>query len=1269
MNNLGFKFALIVVAAVLAALLLYPPSQKLRRGIDLSGGTILVYEINRDAQTDEEPENRSNVSDDQTDPEASGRLDTYTVDELVNAIKRRIDPDGVKNIIVRRLGQTNRIEIILPGEESDEVELIKDKLTQQGSLNFRILATTLSTSETRMDQARQQSSLLENPPSGYGWTNLGEFVAGANASLFRNQLVSSAAEDATTSLVDPYFDWDLADGATVELRGTDLSGKAVTVGGLTIREGPASSQLSRTYRLGGSPEALRQLNGIARLESYTVNGLRGQNGSRSEVRENEIRVRQVVQPSRRTEIDDPNQDFLSGSLGGRKITLRGYQGSSPDIVTIEAQVRDNDRDTIVLTEQVELDEIVSYQINYVPSDYDPTNPQIRGEYAIQDVVLNRGGGSLQIAYKIFIVIDRFNVTGNELESVRRGTDPKNGAPIVEFSFNPQGTRDFGRLTRKYQPTEANETYQLGIILDDLLISAPSIESEIRQRGNISGGSEGFEENEVRLLVDVLRSGNLPASLESTPLLEDKIGPTLGTDTINKGLQAIFISTLIVPVFMIFYYRFAGLIAVTALGLNLLLLVGTMAQLKAAFTLPGMAGIALTIGMAVDANVLIFERIREEREKGAGPAQQVRNGFDRAWTTILDANVTTVLAGVVLYAIGTDEVRGFAVTLVVGLIWNLFTAVFASRVFFDFLLSRRLIKQVGMLKLLDKTDIDFVSYRGPAALLSVLLILVGMGSVAYRVTAGGGLLNIDFTGGTLISIRLDDDAPEIAELSDAQRTEYVRRTASQAGLPDVTVESINRETLIDLSEQPETAAPEGEGASDAPVPADSASGLIRFNIRTSDENASRYEDEEGTFQDGVQERIQRAFGDTLDRLIMTVETVQEDPDGDYDRQFPLTFSVPQTDRDLARISESFREILERPLAVVRVSDFQDNEEGWELQGDRIGLSDQIRDASLVLLIDDRDPTANEPDTSDDAEATSDSGSDPTRDGIRQAIRGLHRARSGQPDLEIVLTRDGDDLKPNDGGNPYPSRPTSRYDFNLPVESNNQATDVTLRTNLEVDEARARLAALQVQLREDPDYLFERLTKFGGAVAGETRNAALVAIIVSWITIIAYLALRFRSAAYGLAAILAVVHDILITLGIVSLSAVLYVIPGLSQILLLDPFKIDLPMTAAFLTLIGFSVNDTIVIFDRIREIKGKSPNLTSAMINQAINQTLSRTIITSVTTLLTALILYVFGGEGLHGFSFCLVVGVITGTYSTIFIACPTLLRLAGTESKPIDVGV
>jgi SecD/SecF fusion protein len=256
----------------------------------------------------------------------------------------------------------------------------------------------------------------------------------------------------------------------------------------------------------------------------------------------------------------------------------------------------------------------------------------------------------------------------------------------------------------------------------------------------------------------------------------------------------------------------------------------------------------------------------------------------------------------------------------------------------------------------------------------------------------------------------------------------------------------------------------------------------------------------------------------------------------------------------------------------------------------------------------------------------------------------------------------------------TNPESRFEIKdapRPAEGTASAVagiHLVLRTDLEPDVAKAQLAGLKDSLANNRDLLFERLTNFGGTVAGETRTLALIATVASWLIIIAYLWWRFHSFTYGFAAVLAVVHDVLITLGAIAVSYWLAMIPGVSSVLQIEQFKIDLPIVAAFLTLIGFSVNDTIVIFDRIREIKGKTPHLSNKTVNDAINQTLSRTILTSLTAWLVVVILYLFGGEGLHGFAFALTVGFLSGTYSTVYIATPILIDFVAARQEPAKAG-
>ena len=225
-----------------------------------------------------------------------------------------------------------------------------------------------------------------------------------------------------------------------------------------------------------------------------------------------------------------------------------------------------------------------------------------------------------------------------------------------------------------------------------------------------------------------------------------------------------------------------------------------------------------------------------------------------------------------------------------------------------------------------------------------------------------------------------------------------------------------------------------------------------------------------------------------------------------------------------------------------------------------------------------------------------------------------------------------------------------------DSAKRVKDWQLKTTLDKAAMAKLLSVFQSELLQDP--VFRSSTNVGGQVAGDTKKHAFVALFASLVFIIGYIWVRFQRVTFGFAAVVALVHDVLVTLGVIALSAYLIDIPVISNALQLESFKISLPILAAFLTIIGYSLNDTIVVFDRIREVRGRSPDLTAEIINTSINQTLSRTLLTSLTTLIVVIILYFLGGPGIHGFAFALVIGVIAGTYSSVFIASPVLLLMS-----------
>ena len=284
----------------------------------------------------------------------------------------------------------------------------------------------------------------------------------------------------------------------------------------------------------------------------------------------------------------------------------------------------------------------------------------------------------------FLLKKKTLMTGEVLKNAQVRFDEFN-QPYVSLEFDPRGAKMFERITGK------NVKKRLAIILDNNVYSAPVIQERI------SGGSAqitgGFDENEARDLAIVLRAGALPAPVK---ILENRsVGPSLGKDLIDKGLKSIIIGGILVVLFMVTYYRISGAIADLALILNLILIMGALAGLRATLTLPGIAGIILTIGMAVDANVLIFERIREELRLGKTPRAAIDGGYSKAFRTIMDANITTLIAAVVLFQFGTGPVKGFAVTLSIGIVASLFTALFVTRVIFEILLAKGVLRRVSI----------------------------------------------------------------------------------------------------------------------------------------------------------------------------------------------------------------------------------------------------------------------------------------------------------------------------------------------------------------------------------------------------------------------------------------------------------------------------------------------------------------------------------------------------------------------------------------------
>ena len=710
-----------------------------------------------------------------------------------------------------------------------------------------------------------------------------------------------------------------------------------------------------------------------------------------------------------------------------------------------------------------------------------------------------------------VMLDRFNVTGGDLSRVSPDIDDASLSPCVSFLLNSRGAAKFGVLTSRNLPDPANGlTSRLGILLDDLLQSAPVIRSTITSSGQITGN---FDQREVDEIVEILNAGSLPAALEREPISEQRISAQLGDDTIRSAGQAMLVATIVVLTFMLAYYRFSGLVADLAVLMNIVLVVALMISFKVAFTLAGLAGLVLSVGMAVDANVLIYERMREELDRGAAVRMAIRNGFQRAFSTIIDSNLTTLITGVILFAIGTDQLKGFAITLILGLALNLFTAVFCSRVAFDLAERSRWLRSLSMGRILSATNLQFVRWAPVAAAASLAIIAVGVAAAARR---GVELFDIDFTGGTSVQIEFKEGQElPIGEV----------RTLVASKLESATVSGV--------------------------AVADEAAGR-RFKIDTSNQD-----------EEAVERLLQEAFPGRLSTYGMKVGVVGPGPDA------------------------------------ARAGDAKPDEPARLVTSVPLTFPDRITGKALTAK-------------------------------LQETLAALSAA-----DAEF-------DLRPTDeagdeGAQLSPNQPQRLW---------------ILSTSLDEVTTRKLVDQMAKELAETPAYL--SANAIGGKVAGNTRVTAVYALLASLALIVLYVWVRFQNVAFGIAAVVALIHDVLVALAALAVSRFIAPFMGWA---LVDEFRISLDVVAALLTIVGFSINDTIVIFDRLRELRGKAKFVTGEMVDRAVNQTLSRTILTSGTALLAVLVLYLVGGPGIHAFAFTMLVGVISGTYSTVYIAAPLVIWL------------
>ena len=814
--------------------------------------------------------------------------------------------------------------------------------------------------------------------------------------------------------------------------------------------------------------------------------------------------------------------------------------------------------------------------------YKPSDP------AYRIVPIERPSGTPDSVAMTYEVIEEPKDTkmrfGGEILSNPRPSMGNEGHVVV-FEVKTEYQNVFGEWTGQ------NVRLPMAIILNEQITTSPTINEKLTTNVQITLGRGGYldkdadksQAEKAKNLATVLQTGSLKVKprLEST----STVGPTLAGQAVRRGLMSTLIAFGLVLLYMAIYYFGAGLIANAALLLNLVLLLGSLAFLDGALTLPGIAGIVLTLGMAVDANILVYERIREEQNRGKSVQRAVAEGFDRAFTTIVDSNVTTFITAVFLLGFGSGSIKGFAVTLILGLTASMFTAVYVTRTIFETWLAAGKKTNIRMLGTGKPPSIRWVQLRH--YFIPVSIVAMGIGLALFLVLPRQTVYDIDFTGGMKLQARF------------------------------------SRPTSVD-----EVKKALDSGARKVSVKIDVARGLA---IGSKDVDAGPYGNAE----------------------VVTVGA------GGGANQVEIRVPLAAESTGAAALTEA--EQLEALSAYVRQS-----------MADRVVPSWDRKAPEVYKKVDDKDPLAEFDGRLTLRIAIEDPLDAVTADKLKDAIttrmpyvryNAEARSRTTYPASTVtrkLVVRDVVEVAAA-GAAPAVKGSVKTYDLWWKAETSDGAAIENSGEGLLADlhaflktgakDALKGLGAAEASLEAfGPADTFPTVDLIGAGVAKRLRNDAVLALLLSFVGIVIYVAFRFRSYAMGFASVLCLVHDVIIALGFVCLVDQLGVVDA----------RINLALVAGFLTIVGYSVNDTVVTFDRIRELRGKAPTITSKMIEDAVNQTFSRTLRTTATVLLTVIVLFAMNwGQRsvLEGLSFCLLIGITCGGYSTIGVASPLLLFL------------
>ena len=740
------------------------------------------------------------------------------------------------------------------------------------------------------------------------------------------------------------------------------------------------------------------------------------------------------------------------------------------------------------------------------------------------------------AVEEIIVSKKIEITGEKVTSAGAAIG-NSGNWEIHLAFNAEGGKQFFDVTHRMAEAGKQGRHPMfAILMDKVCLSAAGLTEESVARGGIEGGSAiisgNFQEKEARNIASALLNPlENPVSIEE----ERSTSATLGQDAIDSGIIAGLIGAGLTVFVTLLYYRLAGIVANLALVVFCILLFGAMGMFSAVLTLPGIAGILLTLGMAIDANVLIYERLREEQAAGKSLKTALDAAYDKAFSAIFDSNLTTLITAGILFWKATGPVKGFAISLVIGVIASMFTALVVTRNLFSWGLHLGWIKKITMVDLIPATNFDFMGRRKLAVGISLAVIAGSVGIFAIR---GDRNFGVDFKGGTKLVYDVRGDRPPM---------DAVRGSLEKIGETEAVVQEENAGTQKFLTIRTGDMGINVAELLAAKFPAS------KLKSRGEDRILFLSSGEKPALADF--KKVLTEFGEA-DSAIKEMEV-----DG------VKYYAVSPAKKSATEIEQK----LEAAMKSAKFKRFLENRFLFKAEGPAPTL-----DAVRAVLV--------------EAKQT-------------EATVAEEKAAEGP----ILIVRLGK------------NRITKHLEAQFP-------------------NARIQEASVEV---------------VGAVVGKQLANNSLMAMGLGMLGILIYVTIRFEFS-FAIGALVALLHDVIITVGVFSLLG----------------RELSLVIVGAVLTVAGYSVNDTIVVYDRIREgIRAGRTGSISSIMNASINETLSRTILTGGVTLLTTVALFFFGGPVLNDFALTILVGVLVGTYSSVFIAAPVVLWWSGRGGRDLKTEI